>query len=77
MLLQNTTTNACESWHRQLKTSLGVDKGKVANHGMLNLRDFESHWHLTIFQVFMAWFYILCSVEKSATNVPVKQLGNL
>ena len=38
--------NACESCHRKLKTSPGVDKGRVANHGMLNLRNSESHWHL-------------------------------
>ena len=45
MLLQTTTTNACESWHRQLKTSLGVDKGKAADHGRflnLNLSNSES-----------------------------------
>ena len=46
MLLQNTTTNACESWHRQLKASLGVDKGKVTNYGMLNLYNSKLllHW---------------------------------
>lgn len=51
MLLQSTTTNACESWHRQLKVSLGMDENHSCaipnlNHidaGVLQLLGYS--WH--------------------------------
>ena len=55
MLLQNTTTNACESWHRQLKASPGVDKGKVSNQGKLQSE--SSHGQVTIFQLLRYLWY--------------------
>jgi len=33
LLLQITTTNSCEAWHRKLKSATGVTKGKVAAFG--------------------------------------------
>ncbi|KAF8428783.1 hypothetical protein EV426DRAFT_585900 [Tirmania nivea] len=42
-LLQTTTTNACEAWHRKLKSGAGLSKGQVASHGIygmiLNIMD--------------------------------------
>ncbi|KAF8441166.1 hypothetical protein BGX38DRAFT_1272784 [Terfezia claveryi] len=42
-LLQATTTNACEAWHRKLKSGAGLSKGQVASHGIygmiLNIMD--------------------------------------
>lgn len=42
-LLQVTTTNACEAWHRKLKTGAGLSKGQAATHGIygmiLNIMD--------------------------------------
>ncbi|KAF8425213.1 hypothetical protein EV426DRAFT_573443 [Tirmania nivea] len=42
-LLQVTTTNACEAWHRKLKSGAGLSKGQVAPHGIygmiLNIMD--------------------------------------
>ena len=42
-LLQVTTTNACEAWHRKLKSGAGLSKGQVASHGIygmiLNIMD--------------------------------------
>ena len=43
LLLQVTTTNACEAWHRKLKSGAGLSKGQVASHGIygmiLNIMD--------------------------------------
>ena len=43
LLLQVTTTNACEAWHGKLKTGAGLTKGQVASHGIygmiLNIMD--------------------------------------
>ena len=30
LLLQTTTTNACEAWHRKLKSGAGLSKGQVS-----------------------------------------------
>ncbi|KAF8448199.1 hypothetical protein BGX38DRAFT_1260228 [Terfezia claveryi] len=42
-LLQVTTTNACETWNRKLKSGAGLSKGQVASHGVygmiLNIMD--------------------------------------
>ncbi|RPB25197.1 hypothetical protein L211DRAFT_836521 [Terfezia boudieri ATCC MYA-4762] len=42
-LLQVTTTNACETWNRKLKSGAGLSKGQVASHGIygmiLNIMD--------------------------------------
>jgi len=37
LLLQVTTTNACEAWHRKLKSSAGLSKGQVASHGIYGM----------------------------------------
>ena len=34
LLLQVTTTNFCEAWHRKLKGGSGLRKGDAAKHGM-------------------------------------------
>ena len=34
LLLQATTTNACEAWHSKLKYGAGLSKGQVAKHGL-------------------------------------------
>ena len=43
LLLQVTTMNACEAWHRKLKSGAGLSKGQVASHGIygmvLNIMD--------------------------------------
>jgi len=43
LLLQVTTTNACEAWNRKLKSGAGLSKGQVASHGIygmiLNIMD--------------------------------------
>ena len=43
LLLQVTTTNACEAWHCKLKSGAGLSKGQVASHGIygmvLNIMD--------------------------------------
>ena len=36
-LLQVTTTNACEAWHRKLKSGAGLSKGQVASHGICGM----------------------------------------
>ncbi|KAF8442591.1 hypothetical protein BGX38DRAFT_1272306 [Terfezia claveryi] len=36
-LLQVTTTNACEAWHRKLKSGAGLAKGQVASHGIYGM----------------------------------------
>lgn len=36
-LLQTTTTNACEAWHRKLKSGAGLTKGQVASHGIYGM----------------------------------------
>ncbi|KAF8416903.1 hypothetical protein BGX38DRAFT_1335203 [Terfezia claveryi] len=36
-LLQATTTNACEAWHRKLKSGAGLSKGQVASHGIYGM----------------------------------------
>ncbi|RPB24047.1 hypothetical protein L211DRAFT_837946 [Terfezia boudieri ATCC MYA-4762] len=42
-LLQVTTTNTCEAWHRKLKSGAGLSKGQLASHGIygmiLNIMD--------------------------------------
>lgn len=37
LLLQVTTTNPCEAWHRKLKAAAGATKGKVATFGKLRV----------------------------------------
>jgi hypothetical protein len=37
LLLQVTTTNACEAWHSKLKNGAGRSKGQVARHGMFGM----------------------------------------
>jgi len=37
LLLQVTTTNACEAWHRKLKSGAGLAKGQVASHGIYGM----------------------------------------
>jgi len=37
LLLQVTTTNACEAWHRKLKPGAGLSKGQVASHGIYGM----------------------------------------
>ena len=37
LLLQVTTTNACEAWHRKLKSGAGLSKGQVASHGIYGM----------------------------------------
>ena len=48
-LLQVTTTNACEAWHRKLKTGAGLSKGQVASHSIygmvLNIMDAAKDIH--------------------------------
>ena len=36
-LLQTTTTNACEAWHRKLKSGAGLTKGQVALYGIYGM----------------------------------------
>ena len=49
LLLQVTTTNACEAWHRKLKSGAGLSKGQVASHGIfgmiLNIMDAVNDVH--------------------------------
>ncbi|KAF8442551.1 hypothetical protein BGX38DRAFT_781920 [Terfezia claveryi] len=37
LLLQVTTTNACEAWHRNLKSGAGLSKGQAASHGIYGM----------------------------------------
>ena len=37
MLLQVTTTNPCEAWHRELKAGAGLFKGQVSSHGIFGM----------------------------------------
>ncbi|RPB23739.1 hypothetical protein L211DRAFT_218491 [Terfezia boudieri ATCC MYA-4762] len=37
LLLQVTTTNACEAWHRKLKSGAGLSKGQAASHGIYGM----------------------------------------
>ena len=43
LLLQVTTINSCEAWHRKLKSGAGLSKGQVVSHGIygmiLNIMD--------------------------------------
>lgn len=49
LLLQVTTTNTCEAWHRKLKSGAGLSKGQVASHGIygmiLNIIDAANNVH--------------------------------
>ena len=37
LLLQVTTTNACEAWHRKLKSGAVLSKGQIASHGIYGM----------------------------------------
>ncbi|KAF8415880.1 hypothetical protein EV426DRAFT_661814 [Tirmania nivea] len=37
LLLQVTTTNACEAWYRKLKSGAGLSKGQAASHGIYGM----------------------------------------